>query len=215
MTCAICGIRKPKRYCPGVRGEICTICCGTEREQTITCPVECGYLREAHDHEKKRVFDPSILPNKDIEVSDAFLQDNQLLIAVLGKAVAMGALRAAEATDYDIREGLEALIRSYRALQSGLYYDAHPTNPYAAGIQDSFQACVADLRKAAKEEGGNSTLRDSTLLNVLVFLQRFEYAENNGRKRSRAFLDLLTRLAKSVEEELVEAVKQEERRIIL
>ena len=36
-----------------------------------------------------------------------------------------------------------------------------------------------------------SSIRDSAILGVLAFLQRLEYTNNNGRKRSRAFLDFL------------------------
>ena len=45
MNCAICETRRPRRYCPGVRGEICAICCGTAREVTVDCPLDCPYLR--------------------------------------------------------------------------------------------------------------------------------------------------------------------------
>ena len=48
MLCAICGVRKARRFCPGVRGNICTLCCGTEREVTVDCPLDCEYLQEAH-----------------------------------------------------------------------------------------------------------------------------------------------------------------------
>jgi hypothetical protein len=35
------------------------------------------------------------------------------------------------------------------------------------------------------------TIRDSEVLGVLVFLQRLELQNNNGRRRGRAFLDML------------------------
>ncbi len=38
MKCPICDTRKPRRHCPGVHGEICSICCGNEREVSISLP---------------------------------------------------------------------------------------------------------------------------------------------------------------------------------
>ena len=57
MPCAICQIRRPRRFCPGVRGDICSLCCGTEREVTVNCPLDCEYLQEARKHEKLSEFD--------------------------------------------------------------------------------------------------------------------------------------------------------------
>ena len=47
MKCRICDTRKPRRYCPGVTGDICSICCGNEREVTVDCPLDCPFLVEA------------------------------------------------------------------------------------------------------------------------------------------------------------------------
>ena len=52
ITCSICGMRRAKRPCPAISGDICPICCGTQREVTLNCPLDCDYLREAHRREK-------------------------------------------------------------------------------------------------------------------------------------------------------------------
>ena len=193
MNCAICHTRKPRRFCLGVNGEICSVCCGIEREQSIDCPLECEYLREAHRHESVPEVDPSTLPNRDIRVTEEFLERNQALVLLLSSAVVSGAREiGAAVTDFDIREALESLIGVYRALDAGLYYEGLPPNPYAAAIHEAVQARVADLRKRETEATGSATeIRDSMILMVLVFLQRLEYSNNNGRKHSRAFLDFL------------------------
>ena len=206
MNCAICGIRKPRRHCPGVHGDICTVCCGTEREQSVDCPLDCVYLREAHAHEKPPDFDPDSVPNADIEVTEEFLRANEVLLAFIGTAVYEGALDlGAQATtrmavvggsnisctDYDVREGLEALVKTYRTLSAGLYYESLPVNTFAAAIVDSVQARLADLKKRETEATGSTSIRDATVLSILAFLQRLEYGHNNGRRRSRAFIDFL------------------------
>jgi hypothetical protein len=192
VNCVICGIRKPKRQCPGVNGAICSICCGTEREQSVDCPLSCDYLKEAHRHEKPPALDPASLPNQEIRVPESFIEAHEWLLVFLGSAMVDGAVKSTGTTDYDIREALESLIRTYRGLGSGLIVESTPVNLYAANIQESVQSRVAEIRKRVEDAGSASRLEDSTILAVLVFMQRLEYANNNGRKRSRAFLDFLT-----------------------
>ena len=50
MSCAICEVRKEKRFCPAVHDRICPRCCGTEREVTLDCPSECVFLQQARAH---------------------------------------------------------------------------------------------------------------------------------------------------------------------
>ncbi|HEX5474584.1 MAG TPA: hypothetical protein VFX12_08000 [Vicinamibacterales bacterium] len=49
-TCRLCGQRKGRRACPGVRDEICAVCCGTKRLTEIACPPDCIYLSSARTH---------------------------------------------------------------------------------------------------------------------------------------------------------------------
>jgi hypothetical protein len=191
VNCAICGTRKPRRHCPGVQGDICSICCGTEREQSVDCPLECQYLRDAHAHERTPDFDTSTLPNQDIPITEEFLQENEILMAFIAVALFEGARKTSATTDWDIREALDALVRTYRTLRNGFYYEARPENIYAAGIASYVQEKIAEIKEREIQASGVSTLRDGAILGVLVFLQRLEYSNNNGRKRSRAFLDFL------------------------
>src|SRR5690348_14886480 len=126
MTCAICEIRRPKRFCPGINAEICTLCCGNEREVTVSCPLECEFLQEARRHEKPVELDPAQLPNRDIQVPEKFLREHEDLLAFLGQALAQASFGTPGTADPDVREALEALIRTYRTLQSGVYYDTVP-----------------------------------------------------------------------------------------
>src|SRR5271156_6245311 len=57
LSCAICEIRKEKRFCPAVHGRICPQCCGEQREVTLDCPSDCPYLQQAREHEKPRSAD--------------------------------------------------------------------------------------------------------------------------------------------------------------
>ncbi len=191
MTCKICQQRRAKRACPGAGGEICPQCCGTERENSISCPLDCGYLREARLHEQIPELETDSIPNSDISVSEDFLREHEELLLFLAGVVLAAGLETEGAVDTDAREALDALIRTYRTLNSGLYYESTPSNFLAATIQRRIQEELGEFRKKQTEQRGMTNVRDADILGLLVFLQRFELRHNNGRKRSRAFLDFL------------------------
>jgi hypothetical protein len=191
MACAICEIRRPKRFCPGIRGEICTLCCGNEREVTVHCPFDCVYLQDARKHDKTPEVEPDKFPNQDIKVTDDFLHENEDTLVFLGRSLMAAAMEIPDAVDSDVREAFDALIRTYRTLQSGVYYDTHPQNPLAGAIYARLQNAVAELRRLETEQRGVPQTRDAEILGLLVFLQRLELDRNNGRRLGRAFLDFL------------------------
>jgi hypothetical protein len=190
-NCQLCETRKPRRFCPGVRGDICSICCGTEREETVDCPLDCEFLRAARLHEKPRELSPEDFPNRDIRITEEFLREHEPLLIFLAQAVLTGALESRAAIDQDVREALAALIKTYRTLESGLIYETRSANPYAAAIQAHMQAAIADLRERMTQATGMATLRDVEILGVLVFLQQLSIQHDNGRRRGRAFIDFL------------------------
>jgi hypothetical protein len=204
MACAICQIRRPRRFCPGVRGDICTLCCGTEREVTVDCPLDCEYLREAHKHEKPQPLPPEGLPNQDVMLPRERLDENEEFLTFLAQALARAALNNPAVVDLDIREALEASIRTHRTLQSGLVYASVPANPLAAGLCSALDAAIDEFRRAEAERLGIHKTRESTALGGLVFLQHFEISYNNGRRRGRAFLDALLDFYSAPEEAATE-----------
>jgi hypothetical protein len=190
MKCKICDTRKPRRHCPGVGGDICSLCCGNEREVTISCPLDCPYLAESRLHEKPSTLNPDQVPNQDVHVTEQFLREHEPLLMFLSSRLLEASLASAGAVDNDVREALQSLIRTYRTLQSGLYYETRPTNMVAAGIHQRMQEAVESLRKELAEKNA-TPVRDAEVLGTLVFLERVELHQNNGRPRSRAFLDYL------------------------
>ncbi|HUB79027.1 MAG TPA: hypothetical protein VMB03_09540 [Bryobacteraceae bacterium] len=191
MVCAICHTRRPRRFCPGVRGDICTICCGTGREVSVDCPLACEYLREAHRHEKPLPLDPETLPNRDIELPREKLAEQEEPLAFLAERLAAAATANPAIVDSDIREALDACVRTHRTLQSGLVYESLPANPLAAEMYRALEDAISKYRSQEAEQLGVHKIRDSTILGLLVFLQHFAISYNNGRPRGRAFLDAL------------------------
>ena len=196
MKCKICETRKPRRYCPGVNGEICSLCCGNEREVSISCPLDCPYLVEARLHEKPRTLNPDEVPNQDVHVTEQFLREHEPLLMFLSARLLEASLASAGAVDSDVREALQSLIRTYRTLQSGLYYETRPTNMVAAGIHQRIQEAVETLRKELAEKSA-TPVRDADILGTLVFLERVELNQNNGRPRAALFLTICAPISRT------------------
>ena len=191
MVCPLCEKRKAKRDCPAKGAKICSICCGREREVTIDCPFECPYLQESRLHEHKGNLDPKDFPAKEIRIDENFLQENAVLLTVCGRALLDGASLTPGVVDGDTRQALDALIRTYQALESGLYYESRPVSLLAQRVVDHVQEKVREFRDREKHEQGMAQIRDGDVLRMLVFLQRMALDRDNARPKGRAFLDFL------------------------
>ncbi len=193
--CKRCGQRRAKRACPALHADICSICCGTEREVSLSCPLECEYLRAAHQREKSLPVPPEGAAHKDIEVSEEFIREHEEFLLFCMYSLLNASLRTPGAVDTDALEALEAMIKTYKTAESGLIYEWHAENTVAAGVQRLFANSLADYQSIrAEREGDLAPLRDKEILGILVFLERFGRANLNGRPKGRLFLDVLSRM---------------------
>jgi hypothetical protein len=194
--CRICDKRRPRRYCPGLGGDICARCCGQEREVSVRCPLDCPHLIEARQFERLPELDPAQFPHTDIELPEEFLREREELVFLLANILLEAALRISGAVDADVAQALDALIRTYRTREAGLYYETRPENLLAAAIQRGFTEALAEFERQASPRGFSAPMRDKDILGVLVFLRRTAFAESNGRPLSRRFLHFLHGLAR-------------------
>jgi hypothetical protein len=144
----------------------------------------------ARVREKPAPLTAANVPNQDVHLTEEFIQQHEELIVWLTMALRQ-AMEKERAVDLDSKEALDALIRTYRTLESGLIYETRPQNPFAAAIQTAMRESVEELRTHQAQEAGMQTLRDADVLGALVFLQRLELQHDNGRRRGRAFFDFL------------------------
>jgi hypothetical protein len=158
---------------------------------TVDCPLDCEFLREARRHEKLVPINPDVLPNPEVQLTHKFLEENEHLLIFLGRTIAMAGREPGGIVDFDVRDALDGLIRTYRTLQSGVYYESIPPNPRAAALYRVAQAAIAQYRQEEPKHRGSSKTRDSDVLGLLVFMQRLEMDRNNGRRRGRAFIGAL------------------------
>jgi hypothetical protein len=194
VSCAICEVRKEKRFCPAVHGRICPQCCGEQREVTLDCPSDCPYLQQAREHEKPRAsgdLDPAALFLQ-IELGDQFLYEHEHLIMGLTYALFKATRADRSMNDRDLIAGLTSLARSYeRLVNSGLHYDEPAQGAAQQFVAAEIQNMVKEYREAEVKHTGYSRLRDSDVLKTLVFLVRMAHGRTSGRPKSRAFVDFL------------------------
>ena len=139
MICPICKKRKAKRHCPAKGTQICSRCCGAEREVTIDCPFDCRYLQEARQHDYAGGIDPKNFSYKEIRIDEAFLRDHSELVDTCGRELLAEALAISAATDFDVSGALDALVQTYKTLESGIYYNTQPDSVFARRIVGQVQ----------------------------------------------------------------------------
>jgi hypothetical protein len=138
--------------------------------------------------EKPLEVDPVNIPFSEVRIPARFLEEHPRIAQLVIDSLLDAMVSTAGCIDYDVREALEALIRTHKTLQSGLVYQTRPTNPIAANIYDLLQQAVTEGRKEIASATGVS-VRDAEVLTMLLILQRLEYRYNNGRSKGRAFID--------------------------
>jgi hypothetical protein len=194
LACAICEIRKEKRFCPAVHGRICPHCCGEQREVTLDCPADCPYLLQAREHEKPRTgdqVDASALFLQ-VELSDQFMYEKEHLLMGLTFALAKAARADRSLYDPDLIAALSMLATTYeRRVNSGLHYEPPLGSEPQRRVVAEFETMVKEYREAELKHTGISSLRDSDVLKALVFLVRLAHGRTSGRPKSRAFVEFL------------------------
>jgi len=211
LSCPICEKRKVGRFCPAKGEQICAVCCGTEREVSITCPADCAYLAAAHryeDQHKREV--PAGTPFLEERLPPGTLHTHQPLMAALAFTIAKTCMSQPAATDRDALAALRTLAESYKTLVSGIYYEKIPDIPVQREIYTALTALLDDLKQKQAAAGTSETLKNEDIFYVVIFLFRMGLLRGNGRPRSRRFIEFLRGQFHEAEE-----LKREETRIIL
>lgn len=211
MNCPICEKRKVARYCPAKGEKICAVCCGREREVTISCLPECAYLVAAHryEDEHKRTLPPDT-PFLEERIPQEILYSHQQLMAALAFQMAKFAANKPSAADPDALAALAALAATYKTLQSGLLYEKAPEIPVQRDLYLALSQLLTEIKGQAAESGNAAALKDLAIFQVIVFLYRMGLRRSNGRPRSRRFIEFLRGQFPQADE-----LKREERRIII
>jgi hypothetical protein len=192
-TCAICSKRRPERFCPAKGEKICAVCCGREREVTLDCPADCAYLIAAHRYEQehRKPLNESEIPFPGVEFSPNLVYERDSFVSGLAFTVSQFAAGNAGLTDQNSLNAIQALAETYRTLVSGIYYERPPAMQPAAALYAAMANFIQEYKKKEAERAVFSTLKDSEIFYLLVFLARLIRNWTNGRPRARIYLHLL------------------------
>ena len=193
MACPICEKRPPKRFCPAQGETICALCCGAGREVTLDCPPDCRYLLAAHRYEAehRKPLNPDDWPYPEIEFPVEFVYEHWPLVAGIAGTILRFQSERRETNDTTAQHALEALAETYRTLSAGILYERPPDSPLARSLYAEIAESLNEFRKREADRAGFSSLKDSEMFQLLVFLLRVLKQETNGRPISRAFLGVL------------------------
>jgi hypothetical protein len=192
-SCPICAKRRSERFCPAKSEKICAVCCGTERETTLDCPVDCAYLIAAHRYElaHRKPVAASEVPFPDTEFPSDLIYQRQPFISGLGYSILKFATEHRELVDRDALTAITSLGETYRTLLSGIYYEKPPEAPLANELYTGLASFIQEFKKQEGERGPVAALKDSEIFYALVYLARVCRGSTNGRPRARLFLEFL------------------------
>jgi len=211
VSCPICEKRKAARFCPAKGENICAVCCGTEREKSIDCPADCGYLVSAHRYEDEHARSiPADTPFLDVKLSPDTIHEHQQLMAALAFNIAKFCATQPAATDPDALSALQALAETYKTLGGGIIYEKPPDNLLQHDLYNALQAFIADVKQKQAEQPGARVSNDADIFILIIFLYRMGLLRTNGRPRSRRFIEFLR-----VQFPAAQELKREESRIIV
>jgi hypothetical protein len=191
VLCSICGKRKANRFCPTKGEKICAVCCGTEREVTIDCPVDCSFLIAAHRYENEHPREiPPGTPLWEVRVPQDLLHTRQQLMTALAFTVAKFCTSHLEAHDSDVLAALQALAETHKTLTTGIYYETQPNGLISRELYAAVTSFLSDVKQKI-QQAGHSAPKDLDIFYLLVFLYRMGLVRTNGRPRSRRFIEFL------------------------
>ena len=210
MSCPICQKRKAGRFCPAKAETICAVCCGIEREVSIDCPHDCAHLLAAHRYEDQHPRSlPSDTPLLDVRVTSDIVHTHPQLLSAIAFSIAKFCSSNPAATDPDILAALQARAESYKTLAAGIVYEQPPAPALQHDLYNTLSTFLAESKQPPAQASFGS-VKDSDILQLLVFLFRMGLLRTNGRPRSRAFIEFLRGQFPGAQE-----LKREESRIII
>lgn len=192
LACPVCEKRKAKRFCPAKGENICSVCCGTEREVTIDCPSDCPFLIASRQYDfERREFDRGKIPFADTKIPSSFVSAHEKLLSALSYAICIYAREHSGLVDTDVVASLESLAETHRTLSSGIYYEKPPDYVLQRELCEALKAALEDYRKAEARQAALSGTRDGEIRDALIFLAQLGAMRSNGRPKGRAYLDFL------------------------
>jgi hypothetical protein len=190
MLCPSCGQRKPRRACPALGANICTVCCGTKRQVDIRCPADCGYLAAAREHpaavvRRQQERDVAHLLPTIRHLTERQYQLFFLFHTLIARHAPQGFTRLVDA---DVADAAAAVAATLETAARGVIYEHTPPGPPAQGLATALKGMLAQMR----EQGAKVFDREAAIvLRAIEQGARGTVVPANG---ATAYLDLVARL---------------------
>jgi len=211
VSCPICEKRKPVRFCPAKGEKICAVCCGTEREVSIDCALDCTYLISAHRYEDEHRRSLSAdTPLLDVKMPQDLIHTHKQLMTAIAFSIAKFCAAQPATHDEDVLAALQTLAETYKTLDSGIVYEKPPDAPLPRELYSALAAYLAEVKTRLAEQASSVRLADMDIFYLLVFLYHMGLMRTNGRPRSRRYIEFLRSQFPQAPE-----LKREESRIIV
>lgn len=185
--CPLCEKRRAKRFCPAQGASICPLCCGTYREVTLDCPLECPHLRASREHGAHGAAaapeSPPVTP--ELSISASWLNEHEEVIEYLSMAAGEYWIREPRLADPDLLESLRHLAATLAAERAGVVFESRPTGALREGLYRHLRQALASYRPRTRGLGPAFSPRPRDWELAVVYLARSVRALANGRPRSR------------------------------
>jgi hypothetical protein len=141
--------------------------------------------------EGRRQVDWEKIPFPDVEIPMEFVESHAPLVMALISSIDEYAWGHRQMVDADAIAALQALAETYRTLSSGIYYERTPDYLYRRELYQALKVTLERFKQAESQRLGLATTRDSEIRDALIYLTQSGATRENGRPKSRAFLDLI------------------------
>jgi hypothetical protein len=129
----------------------------------------------------------------EVEIGEHFVYEHQHLMLGLTYALAKRGRADRSLVDTDLISALTALAKSYQTLvNSGLHYELPVASAPQQRVAAEIQNLLKEYRETEQKHMGYVRLRDSEVLEALVFLVRMAHGRTSGRPKSRAFIEFVS-----------------------
>jgi hypothetical protein len=192
MKCLLCEKRKPKRYCPAKRAEICPVCCGEKRGVEINCPLDCRYFVEGQKQHHIKIMHRRIRK----EGAGTYVRRAELygrnpeIFARLEMTFARAFRENNEIKNEDLVKALELVNKTLETEKKGLIYQHQGDNSYVNVISESVLTVISEY-KDKPDVGGNRVTLDFASDVIDEFLNEAKFYMENGSNQKSYLIHIL------------------------
>lgn len=191
--CPLCNRRKGIRHCPALNSPICSLCCGTKRRRTITCPDDCPHLIAGREYQGKRRSD--FEPLEELrKLSPDYLNNIEQSILLVRDT------RFRNLLDSEVKEALENLLKTIETAERKIIYEYRSPNPRIQIVADSVKQMIEKQQKG--EDGLRPVAIDETKACLMAIIATLRSLVRQNRE-STIYLDFIRQYAQGIIRESV------------